>query len=210
MYYDISMPIEDGMLSWPSDPEVSLTPAKTVGQNGSNVSLISTGTHLGTHVDAPKHFADQGDPVDRIPLEKLVGEALVIDLTGIDRELIGADDISPHLPEGTTRVLFKTRNTSRNLLTKPFTEDYVALSGKAAEYLADQSIVLVGIDYLSIQKRGQDRTAHTALLDKGIVIIEGLLLTDVPAGHYELIALPLRIAGGDGAPARVVLKTRVQ
>ena len=122
-----------------------------------------------------------------------------------------ANEIGPAqlaaVPEGTERLLLKTRNSARRLLEKPFTEDYVGLSGAGAEWLADQpGLRLVGIDYLSIQRRGPDSTPHTALLGAGIAIVEGLALTDVPAGEYELICLPLRIADGDGAPARALLK----
>lgn len=204
-YIDISLPIRDRMLSWPSDPNVSLKPFKTIVEQGSNVMKLEAGTHVGTHIDAPKHFADDGAGVDKILPQKLLGPVVVIDLTEIEGNLIEPR----HLPASveTTRLIFKTRNTTHDLLRKPFTEDYVALSGEAAEELAAAGVELVGIDYLSIQRRGEDRRAHTALLERGIVIIEGLYLPYAPAGTYELIALPLRVKDGDGAPARVLLRT---
>ena len=204
-YFDISLPVHDGMLSWPSDPDVRLSAHKTIDEGGSNVTQLSAGTHLGTHIDAPKHFSHDGKGVDELEFEALIGPAVVVDLEGLAGDLIPPEAVEI-LPAGTERVLFKTANTLHRLLTKPFTEDYVALSGEAAQSLADRGIKLVGIDYLSVQKRGEDRRAHTALLERDIVIIEGLWLADVPAGEYELIALPLRIQDGDGAPARVLLR----
>lgn len=205
-YYDISLPIRDGMLSWPSDPEVRIEQFKTVAEKGSDLVKIETGNHVGTHVDAPKHVKAGGASLEVFPLKTFFGPATVIDLTGID-----SGDITPaHLAVAgagaSERVLLKTRNTTEALLEKPFTEDYVALSGDGAAWLAEQGVKLVGIDYLSIQRRGSDGRAHTELLEKRIPIIEGLWLKDVPAGDYELIALPLRIENGDGAPARAILK----
>ncbi|MEX1112866.1 MAG: cyclase family protein [Patescibacteria group bacterium] len=205
-YFDISLPIEDGMLSWPSDPDVRLEPAKNVTDHGSNVTRLGSGTHLGTHIDAPRHFFDDGAGVDAFPPEQLIGPAVLVDVTGAPGETIAVSDLKGAVPDGTERVLLKTKNTERGLLRQPFTKDYVALSGEAAGWLAGCGVRVVGIDYLSIQKRGDDRTPHTALLERGAVIIEGLYLEDVPAGEYELIALPLRIKDGDGAPARVLLK----
>lgn len=204
-YYDISMPVTDGMLSWPSDPDVALSEAKNLDAHGSNVTKLSAGSHFGTHIDAPKHFFDAGKGIDELEFDALIGPAQVVDLSALAGDLIPPEAVEI-LPEGTERVLFKTANTLHSLLTKPFTEDYVALSGEAAESLAARGVKLVGIDYLSIQKRGEDRRAHTALLEKDIVIIEGLWLAEVPAGEYELVSLPLRIEGGDGAPARVILR----
>lgn len=205
-YYDVSMPIRDGMLSWPSDPDVSLQPFKKAADKGSNVAKLESGTHLGTHIDAPKHFSDAGVGIDSLPAEQLIGPAVVVDLTGLQEDVIAPHDFIDAVPPGAQRVLFKTRNSVDGLLELPFTEDYVGLSGEAAEWLADNGMRVVGIDYLSIQKRGPDRTPHTALLERSIAIIEGLDLAAVPGGEYELIALPLRIEEGDGAPARVLLR----
>ncbi len=202
--FDVSLPIHDGMLHWPSDPPVSIQSAKTLAEHGSNVEQLQSSTHLGTHIDAPRHFADDGRGVDAYPLEQLIGPAEVLDLTTIPGTLIEPEHLAGRL--GAPRLLLKTRNTTERLLEQPFSENYVALSGDAAEYLAAQKVVVVGIDYLSIQQRGSDRRAHTALLNAGIAIIEGLWLPDVPAGAYQLYALPLRISSGSGAPARVVLE----
>ena len=210
-YIDISMPIKDGMLSWPSDPDVSLKPFKTLKEKGSNVSELRAGTHFGTHVDAPKHNLADGGGVDSYDPAQFIGRAFVLDLTEATDPAIDSQHLAGVVPDGTERLLLKTRNSVQCLLEQPFTEDYVGLSADGAEWLARQAgpasgLKLVGIDYLSIQRRGPDSTPHTALLGAGIAIVEGLVLTDVPGGDYELVCLPLRIAGGDGAPARALLK----
>lgn len=206
-YIDISMPIKDGMLSWPSDPDVSLQPYKTLEDKGSNVTELRAGTHFGTHVDAPKHNLAGGKGVDSYDPEQFVGRAFVLDLTEATDPEIDSEHLADTVPDGTERLLLKTRNSVQRLLEKPFTEDYVGLSAGGAEWLARQDgLKLVGIDYLSIQRRGPDSTPHTALLGAGIAIVEGLVLTDVPGGGYELICLPLRIQDGDGAPARALLR----
>ena len=206
-YIDISVPIHDGMLSWPSNPDVEITQHGTIADKGSNSLKIVAGSHFGTHADAPKHFVDDGRTIDAIEPERFIGKVLVVDLTGVAKDALGPAELEPVVPEGTERVILKTANTTNGLLQKPFTEDYVALSGDGSKWLADRGVRLVGIDYLSVQKRGPDRRGHTELLGKDIVILEGLWLVDAPAGEYELIALPLRIKDGDGAPARVLLRT---
>ena len=206
-YYDISLPIHSGMLSWPSDPDVEIYTAKTLAENGSNLLAWKSGTHLGTHFDAPKHVFSDGEGIDLLDLKSCIGPAVVCDLTDVADKEITAADLESVVPKSAERVLLKTSNTTRQLLTKPYTEDYVALSGDGAAWLAQRGIKLVGIDYLSIQRRGSDGRAHTELLSQGIPIIEGLFLGEVPAGEYNLIALPLRIENGDGAPARVLLDT---
>lgn len=210
-YIDISMPVRNGMTSWPSDPDVSLTPFKTLEEKGSNVTELHAGTHFGTHVDAPKHNLANGGGVDSYDPAQFIGRAFVLDLTEVTGPEIDSDHLAGAVPDGTERLLLKTRNSVQRLLEKPFTEDYVGLSADGAEWLARQAgpasgLKLVGIDYLSIQRRGPDSTPHTALLGAGIAIVEGLVLTDVPGGDYELVCLPLRIADGDGAPARALLK----
>lgn len=206
--YDITLPIHDGMLSWPSDPDVELYPAKTLAENGSNLLAWRSGTHLGTHFDAPKHVLDGGEGIDRLDLERCIGPATVCDLTAVTETEITVADLEGAVPDSAERVLLKTPNTTRRLLTQPYTEDYTSLGGDAAAWLAKRGTKLVGIDYLSIQRRGSDGRAHTELLLESIPIIEGLWLENVPAGEYDLIALPLLIENGDGAPARVLLQAR--
>jgi arylformamidase len=167
---------------------------------------MTLGTHAGTHVDAPFHFIEGGATVDQLALEILIGKVRVVDLVGkdsVERADLEALDLREDL-----RVLIKTRNSGL-LRQKSFQEDYVWLSADAATYLAQVGIKLVGFDYLSIEKLGsRDYAAHKALLEAGVVIVEGLDLSEVEPGEYDMVCLPLRIAGADGSPARVVLRPR--
>ena len=209
--YDVSVPISNELPTWPGDPSVQLTVWRSLSSGDeANVSMLNFGAHTGTHVDAPAHFIDGATTVEALPLDVLIGEAQVIevpdDLHGINEEFVLAN-----CALGTTRVLFKTRNSafwSESELV--FHTDFTYLDLNAAQRLVEQGIKLVGIDYLSIEKYDSpNHETHLALLSYGVVILEGLNLTDVPAGNYELICLPLRLRTdkGDGAPARVVLRT---
>jgi arylformamidase len=204
--HDISLSISPSLPTWPGDHcPVQIEPVARIAQGSTaNVSRITLGTHTGTHVDPPLHFIDHGQSVDRLDLEVLVGPAWVMDLTG--RRSVEVSDLAALLPRGTKRVLMKTDNSHLWARESAFTSDYVGLTPEAASLLVQQGVELVGIDYLSIQRYGDRHPgAHTALLGAGVVIVEGLNLLDVVPGPYQLICLPLRIADGDGAPARVVL-----
>lgn len=168
-----------------------------------NLTMMKIGSHTGTHCDAASHMITDGSTVDRLPLETLVGPGKVID---VDSEIIDKGALRRHNMADAERVLFKTRN-SLHIGSRDFVEDYVYLDMSGAEYLIELGIKLVGIDYLSIDKFG-DRShgVHKLLLRNSVVIFEALDLSEVPPGDYEIIALPLRIKGGDGAPARVVLR----
>jgi arylformamidase len=172
-----------------------------------NVSFLHLGAHTGTHVDAPAHFIEGGERIASLPLEVLVGPARVVHVPE-DRNEIDSDFVSHCDLNGVTRVLFRTRNSG--FWTTDFRKDFTHLLPEAAEILVGRGVKLVGTDYLSIEKfhSGHHKT-HLALLSQNVVILEGLNLSDVPAGNYELICLPLKIAegAGDGAPARVILRT---
>jgi len=203
--YDISLTIYPGMLAWPGQPQVAIDTVKSIAQgDSSNVSLLHIGTHTATHVDAPRHFIPGAPGIDSIAPEVLVGPVRLFQLPEvplIDRSLLEGLEL-----KGVERLLFGTRNSA--LLTqKSFEQNYIAISEDAAHYLVDMGIKLVGIDYLSIEKyHSESRPIHHVLLGAGVVIIEGLDLTGVPAGDYELICLPLKIKDGNGAPARVFLR----
>jgi arylformamidase len=206
--YDISVPIRGGMPVYEGDPGVEVAAWSSMEKgDASNVSYLHFGAHTGTHVDAPAHFIEGAARLDSLSLDVLIGPARVIrvpeDATEIDLEFLQSCEL-----EQVERVLFHTRNSA--LWEQGFRKDFTHLLPEAAEWLVSRGIKLVGTDYLSIEKfhSGHHRT-HLALLSKGVVIVEGLNLSDVPAGDYELICLPLRIAGGagDGAPARAVLRT---
>lgn len=203
--YDISTPVQSGGVVYPGNPEITIEAQQAISRGaGANVSSVALGSHTGTHVDAAKHFFDDGQTVDSIPLDRLIGPAILIAF-GDDLMSIGAPALERHEIGSHTRVLLKTRNSS--LLRRPeFVKDYTYLAPDGAEYLVQRGVELVGIDYYSIEQfhSGHHRT-HLTLLEKSVVIVEGLDLSDPPPGEYELVCLPLRLAGLDGAPARAVL-----
>jgi arylformamidase len=206
--YDISVPISNATPVWPDDPSVKLERRKSIEQGDvCNLSAIAMCVHSGTHIDAPLHFIDRGRAVDAIPLEVLNGPCRVIE-TGAD-PLIEKSDIEKAGLEGCRRVLFKTKNSEfwRDK-TGSFREDFVSLGPGAAKYLVEQGIVLVGIDYLSIESfhAVEGNPVHTTLLRNNIVILETIDLSGVHGGEYELLCLPLKIEGADGTPVRAILR----
>ena len=203
--YDISVPIRSGGIVYPGNPEIDITLQQAVAKGaGANVSAIRFGSHTGTHADASRHFFDDGQPVDQIPLDRLIGPALLVSFPD-DVRAVGAAELKARDLRGRTRILLRTRNSAL-LSQKKFAPDYTYLAPDGAEYLVDKGVELVGIDYLSIEQfhSGHHRT-HRTLLAKSVVILEGLDLSAPPPGEYQLICLPLRIEGCDGAPARAVL-----
>jgi arylformamidase len=203
--YDISVPIRTGGLVYPGNPEIEVTLQQAVAKGaGANVSFVRFGSHTGTHADAARHFFDDGQSVDQIPLESLIGPAIVLAFDDSVRA-VGAAELRRHELTEHNRVLLRTRNSAL-LSQREFVPDYTYLAPDGAQYLVDQGVELVGIDYLSIEQfhSGQHQT-HKILLGKSVVIVEGLNLSGVPPGEYQLICLPLRIEGCDGAPARAVL-----
>ncbi|MGI8619737.1 MAG: cyclase family protein [Gemmatimonadaceae bacterium] len=202
---DISVPLVSDGLIYPGNPAIQITPQQSIAAGATaNVSTLVFGSHTGTHVDAAKHFFDDGQAVDQLPLDRLIGRARVLEFAD-DVMQIGAKELDGQPIEGAQRVLLKTRNSAL-LEQAEFARDYAFLAPDGAELLADKGVVLVGIDYLSIEqfRSGHHRT-HRTLLEREIVIVEGLQLGGVAPGVYDFICLPLRIAGLDGAPARAVL-----
>src|SRR4051812_43041893 len=205
MIYDISVPLVHGGLIYPNNAPISITPMQEVSKGASsNSSTLQFGSHTGTHVDAPKHFFDDGAGVDTLPLDVLMGPAVLICVED-DVMAVGETHLRLHELKNHQRVLIKTRN-SAFIRDREFKNDYTYLAPDGAAYLVALGVKLVGIDYLSIEQfhSGHHRT-HRTLLEKGIVIVEGLDLSAPPMGPYELRVLPLRLAGLDGAPARAVL-----
>jgi arylformamidase len=203
--YDISVPIRSGGLVYPGNPEIEIALQQAVAKGaGANVSVIRFGSHTGTHADAARHFFDDGQSVDRIPLERLIGPAVLLGFPD-DLRAVTAADLRKHEIKGQTRVLLRTRNSAL-LSRKEFAPDYTYLAPDGAQYLVDNGVELVGIDYLSIEQfhSGHHKT-HRTLLERSVVILEGLDLSIPAPGKYDLICLPLRIEGCDGAPARAVL-----
>ncbi len=205
---DVSVPLSPELPTFPGDPPLRIEPTHRIADGEDyNLTQLTLGTHAGTHVDAPFHFLADGATVDALPLEILMGKARVVDLGGLD--LVDRTDLEALDLREDLRVLLKTRNSGQ-LRQQAFQEDHVYLTPDAAVYLSQVGIKLVGFDYLSIEKFGsRDYAAHKALLGAGVVIVEGLDLSDVEPGEYDMTCLPLRIAGGDGSPARVVLRPRL-
>src|SRR5438128_2409183 len=206
--YDVTVPIRAAMPIYEGDRAVEIAAWSALRKGDSaNVSFLHFGAHTGTHVDAPAHFIEGARKIDALSLDVLIGPARVVrvpdEVAEINSAFISAADIGR-----VERVLFHTRNS--NFWSEGFRKDFTHLLPEAAGMLIEMGIKLVGTDYLSIEKfhSGHHRT-HLALLSQSVVIVEGLNLSAVPAGDYELICLPLKIAGGagDGAPARVVLRS---
>ena len=203
--YDISVPIKSNMLVWPGDSGVKIETLSTVKKDGVGESRFSFGSHTGTHIDAPSHFLDTDLSIDKIYLEKLIGDCRVVDLTNLGSKEILAEDISGLSIKKGERILLKTGNSSL-LFGKEFPKNYVYLSLEGAQFLADKKINMVGTDFLGIEKRGNsNHPIHKTLLSAGIVLVEGLDLRKIPEGSYKIFCLPLRVVGADGSPARVIL-----
>jgi arylformamidase len=208
MYIDISILLHDGMQVWPDSPGFSLVQdMKIDAENIANNSHIICDVHAGTHIDAPRHFIANGDSADEVPLETLIGPARVIDFP--DVSVVTASHLeSAQIPVTTKRLLIRTKNSRLwNSSPEMFHRDFVGLKPDAAQWLVDRGIRLVGIDYLSIQPFNDGSETHKILLSAGVIIIEGLNLTDAHPGIYTLICLPLRILAAEGSPARAVLFT---
>lgn len=209
--YDLSIALRPGMVVWPDDPEPALQSHLSTRQGDPcNVARLTLGTHNGTHVDAPFHYFSNGKTVEQVPLDRLVGPARVVEVAGeqdLGAAALEALAAAGALPPGTERVLFKTRNTLRRLLAEPFFHtDYIAVTPEGAEWLVAHGIKTVGVDYLSVETyEAEDERTHRTLLAAEVLIIEGLNLHGVPPGDYTLVCGALKLAGGDGAPARVFL-----
>ena len=206
-WIDVSVPLYTGMVHWPDNPPVQIERMLDMERRDvCNVSKLSLGAHTGTHMDAPLHFLRAGKGIDEMPLPATIGPARVLEIQ--HPEAIHAEELRPQAIQAGERVLFKTRNSARCWQTDAFIEDFVYIAHDAASYLAELRVQTVGVDYLSVGGYRQDGLeTHQALLGAGIWIIEGLNLSRVSPGVYELICLPLRLARADGAPARAVLRS---
>ena len=205
-WIDISVPIHTGMVHWPDNPPVRVDYMLHMDRGDvCTVSTLSMGAHTGTHMDGPLHFIADGLGLHEMPLDAAIGPARVIEIR--DPESIKLEELAFHSIQPGERVLFKTVNSTRGWQTDTFLEDFVYISQEAARYLAAVGVQTVGIDYLSVGGYTQDAVeTHVALLGAGIWIIEGLDLSQVDAGIYELICLPIKIMGSDGGPARAIVR----
>ncbi len=205
-WFDISVPIYSGMAHWPDNPAVRIERMQDMKRgDAANVSKIEMGAHTGTHMDAPRHFLADGGGIDEMPLDATIGPARVIRIE--HPEAILPAELEGHNLQAGERVLFRTQNSERCWNTDQFIEDFVYVSAAAAQFLVDRQVRTVGVDYLSVGGYVYDGVeTHQILLGAGLWVIEGLNLAAVEPGSYELICLPLRIVGADGAPARAVLR----
>ena len=212
-FFDISVSIAPERTPvYPGDPGIELVEWAALARgDAANVTFLRLGAHTATHVDAPAHFIAGAAQVADMPLEILIGPAHVVEI-GDEVRAIDAEQVAAHVPAGAERVLFKTRNSAFWAQASPqeFRTDFTYIAADGARALVERGVRLVGIDYLSVERFKSDNfNTHTTLLARGVVIIEGLDLRAVHAARYELICLPLKLAGtlGDGAPARAVLRT---
>ena len=207
-WIDVTAPLRTGMICWPGDPGVRVTQTDSIARGDAcNVSAISFASHSGTHVDAPRHFLEDGRGVDEVAIDAGIGPARVIAIR--DRRAIREEELRAQRIRPGERVLFRTVNSSRAWVERPFDPSFVHITEGAARYLACCQIRTVGVDYISVggfQEEAHGEEVHRILLRAGILIIEGLDLRRIRPGPHQLVCLPLRLAHGDGAPARVVLK----
>jgi arylformamidase len=209
--YDISVPISESLVVWPGDAPVEITqPSHLARGDVATVSRLCLGAHAGTHVDAPAHFIPGGSNVDSLDLDVLVGPAFVV-------EAINADALSASvlealsLPQRIERLLFHTRNSERWARgEKEFSQEFVGLTEDGARWLVSRGIKLVGMDYLSVAAFDEIVSTHQVLLEAGVILVESLNLSGIAAGMYQLVCLPLKLEGVEGAPARVILIDQVE
>lgn len=205
--YDISLTISPNLPTWPDDPALELEQIQSMSKGAAvNVTRISSSVHLGTHIDAPRHFLEDGSTIEQLPLEVLTGPCYVAQLPdgieAITSEVLDRTEINSEMK----RILFGTRNS--HLWAKGetrFQTDFVGITEDGAEWLVERGIQLVGVDYLSVAPYADLMSTHLVLLRRGVIVVEGLNLSNVMRGFYDLYCLPLKIAGCDGAPARAIL-----
>lgn len=204
--YDVSVPLRNGMHYWPGDPAPEITRLADHERGDAwTVTLLHFSAHIGTHVDAPRHRVRGGGTIDTLELETLLGRAYVADLTHVAHAVTAKDLHGAGIPIETQRLLIKTRNGAL-WEREGFQKNFVGLSEDGAQWIVQHSIRLVGMDYLGADVFMTDAApAHDVLLGSGVIIVEGLMLQEVGAGWYQLICLPLKVQGADGAPARAIL-----
>jgi arylformamidase len=203
--YDISVNIQIGMPTYPGDAKFKSRKLKSVEQDGYEIHRLSLGNHTGTHVDAPAHFIENGVTITELPLDILNGRARVVEIQ--NKKEVDLTEVQNLKLDNDFRILLKTRNSSLWKTRKRFQKNYVYLTLDAAKYLSQNDIKLVGFDYLSLEKFGDsEHPVHRYLLGNQVIILEGLNLSDVDEGEYEMCCLPMKLTGLDAAPTRVILR----
>ena len=207
-WIDISLPLHDKMVYWPEKDAPRIRVARHPDESRP-ITLweMTMKSHAGTHIDSPRHFIPDGATIDDMPLDALIGPARVIEIK--DTESIKPAELDSYDIQPGERILFKTQNSSRCYKTDELVEDYVFLSIEAARYIADKKVSVVGIDYIAVSSiKDWDNMieVHSTLLGNGVWVLETINLSEVKAGLYELICLPLRLEGGDASPARAIVR----
>ena len=205
--YDISLSLSPNLPFWPGDPGLKLEQFESMDKGAAyNATQIISSVHVGTHVDAPRHFINGGRTVEQLPLEVLTGPCYVVQLPdgieAITAEVLDRTEVTSEMK----RVLFGTSNS--HLWARgesKFQTDFVAITEDGAEWLVERGVQLVGVDYLSVAPYDEPIPTHVTLLQAGVVVVEGLNLSNIMRGFYDLYCLPLKIVGSDGAPARAIL-----
>ena len=207
---DVSLEIAPDLLVWPGDPAIEIVPRVQIAKgDAANVSELRIGTHTGTHVDPPVHFIEGAAGIDQVSLEALVGPCVVADLRQVDGPIDASTLEDLALEPGVERLLLRTANSElwRRTRPIPFPDRYACLTPESAAWVVERGIRLLGVDFLSVEQRGAaGHPVHHALLERGVVIVEGLDLGAVDPGSYHLTVLPLKIRDGDGGPARAILR----
>lgn len=206
-WLDITLPLRETMPHWPGDVAFQHQETAWIGVENClyNLSWTQMSTHFGTHIDAPFHFVANGRRVEELDLNTLIGPCVVLDLTAVEK-IIEVEDLRDRIPDGTIRLLLKTRN-SAYIRESRFHKDYIALSPDAVRYVVQRGVLLLGIDYYSIGPFGEMGTVvHQAFLrPDNTIALEGIDLSGLEAGEYLLLCLPMKVEGASGAQARVLL-----
>lgn len=206
--HDITMDVEPGMLYWHEGKAPEVTSVFTIAEGApSNVTRWLIGSHTGTHIDAPRHFIEDGATVEQLPLEMFVGRTRVMDLTEIGDRAITAADIQSKGLDGVTRVLFRTTNSDTRINKKEFSKDWVGVAPCAAQMLVDAGVQLVGIDYVTVEapEHSVEWPTHHILCGNNVIILEGAKVGAIPDGEYFMCCLPMRLKGSEGAATRTIL-----
>lgn len=204
-YHDISLNLSTDTVRWVVAPPLEVHERRRMSRGDDvNASALTVSVHAGTHLDAPFHFLPGGAGIDALPLERFIGPALVHQVDDAGRYITEAH-VNAIALDGATRVLFKTRNSAL-LKRREYEPNFVAFSVNAARALVARGVELVGLDYLSVAHADEQVPVHRAFLDHGVILLEGIDLSEVTPGRYELICFPLRLRGLDGAPCRAVLR----
>ena len=203
-FHDISLKLTGETLRWVTAPPFELEERRRMSKGDpNNSSSLNMSVHSGTHIDAPFHFVADGNTIDQLPLERFIGPALVYAVEA--ERYITKEHVAGIRLDGATRVLFKTKNSAL-LRKQEYDPDFVAISVEAAQSLVELGVELVGLDYLSVAHADEQVPVHRAFLDHGVVLLEGIDLSEVAPGRYELMCLPIPLGDSDGAPCRAVLR----